>query len=405
MLNDPQTGMTPKFLSPMNRISIPLPALLVVALLFAGCSGASDSDTPESADTPSQQASAQETGASNGSPGTGRTVRVGTRVMQPSTFEEIIPITGSVTAPEDASLSAQSAGTLTQLAEVGTRVGEGDVVARLDDRLVRAALDQAKANLVSVESQAQLAEETWRRQEPLYSDSIISALEFESVTTQRNQARAALAQAEAAVAQAEQQYENTFIRAPFPGTVEERFANPGEQVMPGAPVARVVNTRNLKVVAGVPETYAADIRPGTKVLLSFRAYSDDTREETVSFVGSVINPQSRTFSIEVAISNAGGILKPAMIADLKVTRRVLENQMVIPQTSILRDENGTSVYVAVEDGGQLVADRKPIRLGPSYAGMTVVADGLVSGDEVIVTGQTSVTEGDIVLIANQQGAN
>ena len=405
MLNDPQTGMTPKFLSPMNRISIPLPALLVVALLFAGCSGASDSDTPESADTPSQQASAQETGASNGSPGTGRTVRVGTRVMQPSTFEEIIPITGSVTAPEDASLSAQSAGTLTQLAEVGTRVGEGDVVARLDDRLVRAALDQAKANLVSVESQAQLAEETWRRQEPLYSDSIISALEFESVTTQRNQARAALAQAEAAVAQAEQQYENTFIRAPFPGTVEERFANPGEQVMPGAPVARVVNTRNLKVVAGVPETYAADIRPGTKVLLSFRAYSDDTREETVSFVGSVINPQSRTFSIEVAISNAGGILKPAMIADLKVTRRVLENQMVIPQTSILRDENGTSVYVAVQDGGQLVADRKPIRLGPSYAGMTVVADGLVSGDEVIVTGQTSVTEGDIVLIANQQGAN
>lgn len=405
MLNDPQTGMTPKFLSPMNRISIPLPALLVVALLFAGCSGASDSDTPESADTPSQQASAQETGASNGSPGTGRTVRVGTRVMQPSTFEEIIPITGSVTAPEDASLSAQSAGTLTQLAEVGTRVGEGDVVARLDDRLVRAALDQAKANLVSVESQAQLAEETWRRQEPLYSDSIISALEFESVTTQRNQARAALAQAEAAVAQAEQQYENTFIRAPFPGTVEERFANPGEQVMPGAPVARVVNTRNLKVVAGVPETYAADIRPGTKVLLSFRAYSDDTREETVSFVGSVINPQSRTFSIEVAISNAGGILKPAMIADLKVTRRVLENQMVIPQTSILRDENGTSVYVAVEDGGQLVADRKPIRLGPSYAGMTVVADGLVSGDEVIVTGQTSVTEGDIVLVANQQGAN
>lgn len=320
--------------------------------------------------------------------------------MQPSTFSEIIPITGSVSAPEDASLSAQAAGTLTELVEVGTRVDEGDVVARLDDRLIRAALDQARASLASVESQAQLAEETWRRQEPLYSDSIISALEFENVTTQRNQARAALAQAEAAVAQAEQQFENTYIRAPFPGTVEERFANPGEQVMPGAPVARVVNTRNLKVIAGVPETYAADIRQGTKVLLSFRAYTDDTREETISFVGSVINPQSRTFSIEVAISNSDGILKPAMIADMKVTRRVLENQMVIPQTSILRDENGTSVYVAVNDGGNLVADRKSIRLGPSYAGMTVVSEGLVPGDEVIITGQTSVTEGDVIEVSN-----
>jgi len=384
--------------SPMNRFSTLLPALVLTGLLLSGCSG---TDTPENGETPAMPAAEATSNGGNGAASAARTVRVSTMVLEPTTFQEIIPITGSVSAPEDASLSAQAAGTLTSLVEVGTRVAEGDVVARLDDRLIRAALDQARANLESVESQASLAEETWRRQEPLYRDSIISALEFENVTTQRNQARAALAQANAAVAQAEQQFENTYIRAPFPGTVEERFANAGEQVMPGSPVARIVNTRNLKVVAGVPEVYAADIRVGSAVHLSFRAYGDASREETISFVGSVINPQSRTFSIEVAIDNRSGVLKPAMIADLKITRRVLEDQIVIPQTAILRDENGSSVYLTVSGDDGRIAERQAIEPGPSYAGQTVVLQGLSVGDEIIIAGQTSVAEGDKVEIANQ----
>lgn len=399
---EPQNGMTPYPIPPMNRISHLLPVFALVALMLSGCSGSPDPDAQDSGETAATQTAQQSSGGTNGAATEARTVRVSTRLLTPTSFEEIIPITGSVMAPEDASLSAQTAGTLTRLVEVGTRAAEGDVVARLDDRLIRATLDQARANLESVDSQASFAEETWRRQEPLYRDSIISALEFENVTTQRNQARAALAQAEAAVAQAEQQLENTYIRAPFPGTVEERFSNAGEQVMPGTPIARVVNTGKLKVVAGVPETYAADIHSGTPVNLSFRAYGDASRDESISFVGSVINPQNRTFTVEVIIDNNSGVLKPAMIADLKITRRVLENQIVIPQTSILRDENGSSVYVAVAGSNGKVAERRAIELGPSYSGQTVVVEGLSAGDEIITAGQMSITEGDLIQVVNAQ---
>ena len=346
--------------------------------------------------TPESTVAAEAAGAASSA----RSVRVTTRVVQPVTFEEIIPITGSVSAPEDASLSAQAAGTLTYLAEIGTQIDEGVVVARLDDRLVRAALDQARANLTSAESQANLAEETLRRQEPLYRDSIISALEYEGVLTRRNQASAALAQAEAAVTQAEQQLEYTYVRAPFSGTIEERFMNEGEQVMPGSPVLRVVNTRNLKVVAGVPETFAADIRRGTPASISFRAYSGEEVQASVSFVGSVIDPRNRTFSIEIAIDNTSNILKPAMIADLKLTRRVMDDQIVVPQTSILRDENGMSVYLAVDSGNGKVAERRSIELGPSYDGQSVVTHGLGAGDEIIVAGQSTITEGDAVIVSN-----
>lgn len=382
--------MTPKH-SIMTRLFPALLLLLGSALLITGCSDPSNAEDGVVADSSAN--------GSSESPAQ-RVVRVSVLEMTPRTFEEIIPITGSVMAPMDASLSAQTAGTLTELVEVGTRVESGDAVARLDDRLIRAGLEQARATLASAESQARLAEETWRRQEPLYQDSIISALEFETVLTQRNQARSSLAQAQAAVAQAEQQLENTIVRAPFAGTVEERFAEKGEQVLPGTPIVRVVNTRNLKVTAGVPETYAIDIRRGSRVTLSFRAYSALERRADVTFVGSVINPQNRTFQIEIDVDNPDGILKPAMIADVKLTRRSMEGQMVIPQTSVLRDETGTSVYVVETVGGETVSQRRSITLGPSYEGQTVVTAGLEAGDRVITAGQASVSDGEPVTVAN-----
>ncbi|MDA0377985.1 MAG: efflux RND transporter periplasmic adaptor subunit [Bacteroidetes bacterium] len=374
----------------MNRTILPFFSALAVSLvLLAGCSESIDG-----------QESSTEEAAIVAAPGQTRTVRVTAMAIEARSFEEIIPLTGTVSAPLDASLSAQAAGTLLSLLETGTRVQEGDVVAKLDDRLIRAALDQARGTLSSVESQARLAEETWRRQERQETRGRGVGLEYENVLTQRNQAQAALTQAKAAVAQAEQQSENTFVRAPFDGVVEERYVEKGEQLMPGMQVARIVNTRQLKVVAGVPETYSSDIRRGTVADLSFRAYAGGDRKETISFVGSVINPQNRTFQIEIEIDNPNGLLKPAMIVDIKLTRRVMTDQVVIPQTAILRDENGSSVYVAVQSNGGFIAERRAITLGPSYAGQTVVLDGISTGDRVITAGQTSVAEGDNVTVAN-----
>ena len=378
-------------LQTMKRTLFTFLLLLAPAILVAGCSDASNAE--DAAPNSTEASVASESPVQ-------RIIRVSVLEMAPRTFEEIVPITGSVTAPQDASLSAQTAGTLVELVEVGTRVSENDIVARLDDRLIRAGLEQARANLASAESQARLAEESWRRQEPLFQDSIISALEFENVLTQRNQARSFLAQAQATVTQAEQQLENTIVRAPFGGTVEERFAEKGEQIMPGSPIVRIVNTRNLKVTAGVPETYAADIRRGSSVGISFSAYNGPDRRATVSFVGSVINPQNRTFQIEIDLDNPDGLLKPAMIADVKLTRRKLEGQMVIPQTSVLRDETGTSVYVVEMSGSNTVAQRRVVTLGASYQGQTVVSAGLSAGDRVITAGQTAVSDGDQVTMSN-----
>lgn len=361
-----------------------LTALLALLLTVMGCGG----DTND---------------AQGAAPEEGRTVRVETLVLSPTTFEDVIQITGAVEALDDAVLSAQTAGTVQSLVPLGANVAAGAAVAQLDPALIRSAVEQAQASVDAAQAQFDLAEDNMTRNEPLYRDSVISAIEWENVRSQYNQARANLAQARAALAQANEQLRQTRVATPFNGTVESRLVEIGEQVVPGTPVARVVNTNRVKVVAGVPERYAADIRVGTPVTISFRAYAGSDVRGEVSFVGRAIDPDSRTFPIEVLLTNSSGTLKPEMVAQVFVTRRQLQDALVVPRAAIVRDEQGNSVFLVEEEGSRSVAVKTPVELGPSYAG-NVVLTNLQSGDEVVVLGQSNLTEGDRVQVMERHAA-
>ncbi|WP_279322755.1 efflux RND transporter permease subunit, partial [Rhodothermus marinus] len=214
----------------------------------------------------------------------------------------------------------------------------------------------------------ELALDNFRRQEPLFRDSIISALEFENVRAQRDQAEAQLRLAEAAVEQARKQLAHTEIRAPFAGTVEAHFVDVGEQIAMGQPVVRLVNLREVKVRAGVPERYARDIRVGTSVELRFQAYGLPPREATVTFVGNAIDPGNRTFPVEVRLDNPDGQLKPEMVVRVRLAREVLDSVVVVPLPAVVRDETGTSVFVADSSAEGPVARQRYVTLGPSSEG-------------------------------------
>ncbi|NBC19062.1 MAG: efflux RND transporter periplasmic adaptor subunit [Bacteroidetes bacterium] len=366
-----------------RHLSHSLWLLALVALVLVGCNNA-DGSEGEAEDAQAQ-----------------RQIRVETLLLEPSRFEDIIELTGTVEALNDAALSAQASGTVEYLADLGTALPRGGVVARLDRGQVRAAVQQAEAQVEAAQAQFDLAQDNFERQEPLYRDSIISALEFENVRAQRNQARASLRQAEAALAQAQERLDDTVIRAPFAGIVEERFIEAGEQIVPGQRVARVVSTERVRVNTGVPERYASEIEVGTPVRMNFKAYGDVERQGRVTFAGSTINPQSRTFPVEIEVDNPNGRLKPEMVAQLYVSRAVLDSALVVPRSAIIRDENGNSVFVVNRTDSIPTAERHRLTLGPNYAGKAVVEEGLQAGDEVVVLGQNNLTEGDPLNVVDQ----
>ncbi|MFN3201608.1 MAG: efflux RND transporter periplasmic adaptor subunit [Bradymonadia bacterium] len=321
--------------------------------------------------------------------------------MTPQLFEEKVELPATVETPRDATLSAETLGTVIRLPERGELVQARKPVAILEADLARATLTQTEAALRSAKAVRNLARADHRRQKPLLDAQIISALEFEGITSRLAQAEAAVAQAEAQVQQAKAQIRDTRLLAPFTGTVEQRFVEVGEQVSPGQPVVRLVDVGEVKIIAGVPERYAADIAIGAPTSVSFSAYGLPEITGKVSFVGRTVDAADRTFPVEVKVSNPEGRLKPQMVARMHLTRSRIDDALVVPASALIRHERGQSLFI-VEDGKSPMAKRVDVKLGPRGDGRVVIAEGLSPGDRVVVKGQASLSGGDLLEIESSQ---
>jgi membrane fusion protein, multidrug efflux system len=317
-----------------------------------------------------------------------RLVPVETITLERAGFDEIVYLTGTVEALDDALVASETSGRVQSIRDRGTMVRQGDVIARIDDSIIRSAFDAAKA-------QYELAEDAFRRQTALHADSIISTLEYNSALAMRDQARAQLEQVQ-------KQLNDANISAPISGRIEERFVREGELVGPGAPVVRIVNTDRVKLIAGVPERFAGDIREGSRVNVTFRSYSIDDLNARVTFAGNMINPDTRSYPVEIEISNPQRLLKPEMVADLQILRRVVDDSIIIPRSAIVRDEAGPNVFVLREGNGRQTAQLVSITTGITSGALVQVLDGLQDGDEIVTSGQNILNQGDRVNIVQNR---
>ncbi len=317
-----------------------------------------------------------------------RTVPVETVTITPDRFDDFIRISGSVEAINDAVISAEVNGQVRNIADRGQRFNRGEVVARIDDRIFRANVESARAAF-------EFAQDTFERLQPLYADSIVSTQDFRGASTERDAARAQLDQAEKAL-------EDTEIRAPFAGRVEERMVRTGELINAGMPVVRLVNTERVRVRAGVPERYSGQITEGSEARISLRSYSGGEFDTRVTYAGNVIDSDRRTFPVEIEMRNPERVIKPEMVVNVRLKRRSIENAVIIPRTAIIRDERSESVFVAREGENGLQAELVEIRTGSAAGPVIEIVEGLEEGDQVIVAGASNLSIGDrLNVISNE----
>lgn len=359
-----------------NEIGVVV-ALLTAAVLAAGCGAdARAGDVAEGAEAERSYA---------------RVVNVETTTVTERPFTETIRLTGTVAAFRDVVLSAEEPGTVREvLVEKGGRVAAGDPMVRLDDRVLRAQLREAAAR-------ADLARETWERNRQLFEeDRAISRLAY-------LQAKYGSDEAEARRDALARRAERTTIRAPFAGVVESREVEIGSLVAPGTPVLRLVALDTLRIQAGVPERYAADVDVGDPVTVTFDVLGDDRFEGRLTFAGSVVNRRNRTFPVEITLPNRGRRIKPEMVATLSLARRHLEEAVVVPREALVRVEDGFVAFVVEEGpGGGPVAVRRVVQLGPTERNRAVIEEGLRPGDRLVVVGQKQVADGDRVSVVAER---
>jgi RND family efflux transporter MFP subunit len=320
-----------------------------------------------------------------------RVINVEVATARPERFVEEIRLTSVAMANQDVQVAAEESGVIRELfADRGDRVAQGAPIARIDDRVLTAQVNQSRAA-------AELAAQTWDRRKRLWEEervgSEIAYLE----------ARYAAEQTAASLEALEERLARTIIRAPFDGVLDERHVDVGTMVSSGTSIGRLIDLNPIKVFAGVPERYAADLRVGDEAVLQFESLGSETHAARIRYVGAAVDPQSRTFPIEVVLANPGSLIKPQMVASMAVTRRAVEDAVVLPQDALVRVENGYVAFVAVQRDGVEVAEVRTVVLGPTRRNLVVAESGIEPGDRVIVVGQKSVENGDRINVVGERG--
>jgi RND family efflux transporter MFP subunit len=358
--------------------------ILVMAALAAGLSACRQADGE----------TAQHDGAAPAQAAAGvRVVNVEVTPAAASEFVDFVRATGEVEAINDVTLSAEEGGVIVRLyADKGAVVSQGAPLLKIDDAVLAAQVGEARAA-------ATLAGEQYARQRRVWEEQKIgSEIGLLQAKSGADGAAARLAALEARLAK-------TVIRAPVDGVFDERTVEVGEMVMPGTPVGRVVGAQRLKVTAGIPERFAPDVRTGANARLAFDVLPGREFTGRVSFVGSSVDPQSRTFPVEVLMDNPGRVIKPNMVANVQVERARLRDVIVVSQDVVLRTETGYQVYVVVERDGASVAEARPVELGPGYENRVVIREGLAIGDRVVTAGQRQVDHGSRVKVLGSGGVD
>ena len=305
----------------------------------------------------------------------------------PQKFQHFIEINGSVQAEKDAIVSPEINGVIKNIyVEEGQNVKKGELVVSLNTSIIR-------SNINEVKTSQELANSSYEKQAELWKENIGTEMQY----LQAKNSKEAL---EGKLRTLQAQLEMARIKAPFDGVVDQIFAKEGELATPGARILHIVNLTKLKVYGSVSETFLPNIQKGASVSLSFPVYPDYTKTANIYRKSEVINEKSRTFKIEIKLDNEENKLKPNMISKILLNDFTADNVFVVPSQIIKHDYEGSFLYIAERNGGNLVARKKYVKTGNTYENRTMVLEGLNENDKVIVVGYNMVSSGAHIYVAS-----
>ncbi len=307
-------------------------------------------------------------------------------------FVHFLELQGDVQTKQNVLIYPEMAGTLQRvLVKEGQRVQKGQLLATIDDGGMSSQVSQLK-------TQAALAKTTYERQKSLWDQKIGSEIQF-------LQAKSNYEATENAVKQAQSQLGKSTIRAPFSGIIDDVIKDQGTVVSPGpgAEVFRIVNLSDMYIEVDVPESYLGGIQKGKKAIVYFPVLGDTITSE-VRQTGNFINPSNRAFTVEIAVPNKKGNIKPNLTAKVSINDYSSESAITIPQSIISENADGEQyVYVATaNDDNTAVVNRKIVTTGKTQGSMVEVLSGVSDGDQLVKEGARSVKDDQTVEILKSQ---
>ncbi len=314
--------------------------------------------------------------------------------------------TGYVVAQVKADVSAKATGLLKRLTvEEGDTVHAGEILGELDNEDLKAALDLAKANLRQVQADSVAADLNFKRQQSLVERGFASEEALENATATWHRAIANIEAMKAGVKAAEVAYENSFIRAPFSGTVLTKQADIGEMVAPFAAatssrgaVVTIADMTSLEVEADVSESNIQKVIVGQPCEIVLDAYPQVKYDGYVKKIIPTADRTRATVMTKIGFNAIDGRVLPDMSARVnflpsKNAAAPAVQPVLVVNSDAVTQRLGQSVVFKVE---QDLARQIVIGAGRKLGDVREVLSGLKAGDKVILSPPGGLQDGDKV---------
>ena len=263
---------------------------------------------------------------------------------------------------------------------------EGDEIVN-NKKLIDISTKELSLKLKIAFADSKLAETNLKRDEKLAKDNLIPNAQLDQT---RTFAERALLNRELAKIS----LNKSIINSPLSGTVKTRFVKVGEFVRKGDRLVEILNVDRILVKVNIPEQEILQINIGQKVDIELYILEKKIFEGKVKKIGLEADASNRTFPVEIEVNNRERILRPGMLARVTFTKRVDQDQVVIPRHTILERDSGRIVYVV--DKGK--AFQREVSTGISQREKVQILTGLGRGEQLVVEGHTKLTDGEEINI-------
>jgi len=314
--------------------------------------------------------------------------------VKPSAVNDTLQVSARVELDEHrvARIGASVTGRITEISAIlGQSVKKGQQLALLNST----ELGQAQSNYLKASSQVNLRRLAVQRAERLLQSDVIAAaelLERKGVLNEaevdlhavRDQLRI-LGMKDVDLKRLENQrtiHSYSPVTASIDGIVIERNMAIGQVVQPADSLYTVADLSQLWLVAEIPEQNAFWAKTGDKVQAEVPALPEQEVSGKLIYVADMVNPETRTVTVRMALANPKRLFKPQMLATLKLTKPGSQS-LAIPSQSVVRENNKDYVFIQTAPA---VFSLRPVSLGKETAQQYSVLSGLKSGEAIVVNG-------------------
>ena len=340
------------------------------------------------------------------------------------TQASVLNASGYVTARRRATVSSKVTGKVVEVnVEEGMAVREGQVLARLDDSTLRAALalaeaqaEAARRGLRENEIRLDQARVTERRTAQLFREKIVTQAEVDQSKSEADALEARIDALREQTRVAERQIEvqrtnldDTVIRAPFSGVAISKDAQPGEMVSPVSAgggftrtgICTIVDMRSLEIEVDVNESYINRVKPGQGVIATLDAYQDWQIPARVITMVPTADRQKATILVRIGFVELDPRILPDMAIKVTFLRRAddgaspaAQPTALVPKAAIRTTGADTVTFVVRGDR----VERRAVKVGGADGDRVEVLAGLQAGDRVVLSPSAALNDGDQVVV-------